>query len=98
MINTAVESFDTIYHNIQETSDVISKVVEEIDSGDQVATNVAAISEEQAASSDEIHATSETTLSQAKNISENSTVLAEESQHLAATSEELADQVKHFRV
>lgn len=98
LINTAVESFDTIYNNIKETSDVIAKVVEEIDSVDQVATNVAAISEEQAASSDEIHATSETTLTQAQNISENSTTLAEEAQHLAATSEELADQVKHFKI
>ena len=59
LIHTAVDTFDQIFQNIQETSHLIEGVVEKINQVDQVATNVAAISEEQAASSDEILATSE---------------------------------------
>ena len=72
LIHTAVDTFDTIFKNIQETSALIGNVVDKINQVDQVATNVAAISEEQAASSDEILATSESMLQQAKNISKNS--------------------------
>ena len=57
LIHTAVDTFDQIFQNIQETSHLIEGVVEKINQVDQVATNVAAISEEQAASSDEILAT-----------------------------------------
>ncbi len=69
LIHTAVDTFDQIFQNIQETSHLIEGVVEKINQVDQVATNVAAISEEQAASSDEILATSESMLQQAKSIS-----------------------------
>lgn len=62
LIHTAVDTFDQIFQNIQETSHLIEGVVEKINQVDQVATNVAAISEEQAASSDEILATSESML------------------------------------
>ena len=72
LIHTAVDTFDQIFQNIQETSHLIEGVVEKINQVDQVATNVAAISEEQAASSDEILATSESMLQQAKSISKNS--------------------------
>ncbi len=72
LIHIAVETFDQIFQNIQETSHLIEGVVEKINQVDQVATNVAAISEEQAASSDEILATSESMLQQAKSISKNS--------------------------
>ena len=50
LIHTAVDTFDQIFQNIQETSHLIEDVVEKINQVDQVATNVAAISEEQAAS------------------------------------------------
>ena len=50
----------------------MANVVEKIGRVDEVATNVAAICEEQAASSDEIMATSESMLGQADNISKNS--------------------------
>ena len=47
LIHTAVDTFDTIFKNIQETSALIGNVVDKINQVDQVATNVAAISEEQ---------------------------------------------------
>lgn len=98
LIHTAVDTFDQIFQNIQETSHLIEGVVEKINQVDQVATNVAAISEEQAASSDEILATSESMLQQAKSISKNSERVEEEAGNLAESADQLADQVKQFQI
>lgn len=98
LIHTAVDTFDTIFKNIQDTSALIGGVADKINQVDQVATNVAAISEEQAASSDEILATSESMLEQAKNISKNSDQVEEEAEHLAVSANQLEDQVKQFRI
>ena len=98
LIHTAVDTFDTIFKNIQDTSALIGNVVDKINQVDQVATNVAAISEEQAASSDEILATSESMLQQAKNISKNSGQVEQEADNLAVSADQLADQVKQFRI
>lgn len=98
LIHTAVDTFDQIFQNIQETSHLIEDVVEKINQVDQVATNVAAISEEQAASSDEILATSESMLQQAKSISKNSEQVEAEAGNLAESADQLADQVKQFQI
>lgn len=98
LIHTAVDTFDQIFQNIQETSHLIEGVVEKINQMDQVATNVAAISEEQAASSDEILATSESMLQQAKSISKNSEQVEAEAGNLAESADQLADQVKQFQI
>ena len=98
LIRTAVDTFDQIFQNIQETSHLIEGVVEKINQVDQVATNVAAISEEQAASSDEILATSESMLQQAKSISKNSEQVEAEAGNLAESADQLADQVKQFQI
>ncbi len=98
LIHTAVDTFDSIFQNIQETNTLIRGVVDKINQVDQVATNVAAISEEQAASSDEILATSESMLQQAKNISKNSGQVEAEAENLATSADQLADQVKQFRI
>ena len=98
LIHIAVDTFDQIFQNIQETSHLIESVVEKINQVDQVATNVAAISEEQAASSDEILATSESMLQQAKSISKNSEQVEAEAGNLAESADQLADQVKQFQI
>lgn len=98
LIHTAVDTFDQIFQNIQETSHLIEGVVEKINQVDQVATNVAAISKEQAASSDEILATSESMLQQAKSISKNSEQVEAEAGNLAESADQLADQVKQFQI
>lgn len=98
LIHTAINTFEKIFENIQETSEMLGHMVEKINQVDEVAANVAAISQEQAASSDEILATSENMLEQAKGIAQNSAQAAEESKSLTASSEELAEQVRLFRI
>lgn len=59
MINTALRTLDEIFNDIQVTEDLIKQMMTKVSEVDSVATNVAAISEEQAASTLEIQATSE---------------------------------------
>ena len=98
LIHTAVDTFDQIFQNIQETSHLIEGVVEKINQVDQVATNISTISEEQEASSHEIHSNSESMLQQAKSISKNSEQVEAEAGNLAESADQLADQVKQFQI
>ena len=98
LIHTAVDTFNTIYNNINDTNSLMANVVEKIGQVDEVATNVAAICEEQAASSDEIMATSESMLGQAKNISKNSGQVEVSAEELAASAQQLYSEIQQFKI
>ncbi len=98
LIGIAVETFDKIYENIQESNSCIEDMIQDVQKVDDVATNVAAISEEQAASADEILATSQNMVEQAKNITANSQDVANNSHELASTSETLSSHVQKFKI
>ncbi|WP_026527354.1 methyl-accepting chemotaxis protein [Butyrivibrio sp. VCD2006] len=98
LIHVAVETFDQIYENIQASNDCIEEMIRDVDKVNDVATNVAAISEEQAASADEILATSQNMVEQAKTISRNSEDVANNSHELANTSETLTSHVQKFKI
>lgn len=98
LIYTAMETFDIIYKNIEETNELIAHMINKVGEVDEVATTVAAISEEQAASSDEILATSENMVVQANSISDNSHKVADDSKTLAETAERLSRQVNTFKI
>lgn len=98
LINIAVETFDQIYENIQASNECIEEMIRDVQKVDDVATNVAAISEEQAASADEILATSQNMVEQAKTISKNSEEVANNSHELANTSDTLSSHVQQFKI
>jgi len=98
LIYTALETFDIIYGNIEETNEMIAHMINKVGEVDEVATTVAAISQEQAASSDEILATSENMVMQANSISDNSRKVADDSKVLAETAERLSEQVNTFKI
>lgn len=98
LINKAVETFDEIYGNIQQTDTLISEMVDDVDKVNDVASNVAAISEEQAASSDVILKTSEDMVEKAENITNSSREVKDNSKELAETSETLTGYVNRFRI
>ncbi len=98
LIRVAVDTFDQIYANIQASNDCIEDMIKDVQKVDDVATNVAAISEEQAASADEILATSQNMVEQAKNISRNSEDVANNSHELANTSDTLTSHVQQFKI
>ncbi|MGB4660073.1 MAG: methyl-accepting chemotaxis protein [Mobilitalea sp.] len=98
LIRTAIDSINIIFENINITDNLVAGMVTKVGKVDEVATTVAAISEEQAASTEEILSTSENMVYQATNITKNSEEVANESNELALTSEKLADQVKMFKI
>lgn len=98
LIYTALETFDIIYKNIEESNEMITHMINKVGEVDEVATSVAAISQEQAASSDEILATSENMVIQSGSISDNSRKVADDSRVLAETAERLSEQVDTFKI
>ncbi len=98
LISIAVGTFDQIYTNIQESNKLIEAMIQDVEKVDDVATNVAAISEEQAASADEILATSENMVEMADNITRSSQDVADNSHELAGTSQTLTDYVQKFKI
>ena len=98
LIHQAVATFHQIYENIQDTNEVIIGMIDKIGKVEEVATNVAAISEEQAASTDEIQATAENMVSESRQITENSEMVSKEAGELLRTSDDLMDQMKTFRI
>ena len=97
-IANAVQTFENIYNNIQTSNNLIKKMQEDFEKVSDVATNVAAISEEQAASADEILATSENMVVQARNIRESSQNVADNARELTQTADTLETFVRRFKV
>lgn len=98
IIQAALNTFDMIFDNIQETGQKVGNMIGKIEEVDQVATNMAAISQEQAASSEEILASSENMLEQAQNITKNSEQVAEDAGEIAKTAELLQTHVNYFKI
>lgn len=98
LVENALDTFDVIFNNINEVNDLVKKMIDRVQEVDEVANNVAAISEEQAASSEEILATSEVMVQQSANITTNSQEVSNAAATLSKTSEELNEQVAIFKI
>lgn len=98
LITVALETFDSIFNNIAAANELVESMVAKVGKVDDVATNVAAISEEQAASSQEILATSDTMVSQAQEITQSSIHAADDSRELSVSAKELVNQVNKFKI
>lgn len=98
LVGDALKTFDVIFDNIDKVNALVRQMIDKVEKVDDVAGNVAAISQEQAASSEEILATSDTLLEQAKNITGNSETVANEAKELTVSAEELTNQVKIFKI
>lgn len=97
IVNT-LNTFNVIYDNVKETDSLIVGMVSKVAKVDEVASNVASISEEQAASAELILNTSEVMVNQADSITKNSDEVAKESEELALTSNELDIQIQKFKI
>lgn len=97
-IHIAVNTFDDIYKKILNVEEVIGKMVEEVQVVNNVAMDVSAVSQEQAASTEVIHNTSETMVEQANNLATESEQVADSAKVLTQTSEELTKHMDRFRI
>ena len=97
LVGNALRTFDTIFNNIEQVNGLVQGMIKKVEQVDDVATNVAAISQEQAASSEEILATSETMVEQADHITRSSERVSDGARELTASAEELYGQIARFR-
>jgi methyl-accepting chemotaxis protein len=98
LITNSVDTFDSIFDTINETDNLIKDMSEKVSHLDDVAATVAAISEEQAASTQEILATSAVMVTQSNSITDNSEKVASDAEQLTKTSDELGKQVQMFKI
>lgn len=98
LISGTVETFNSIFEKINTTNNLIQDMIKKVGHLEDVATTVAAISEEQAASSQEILATSEVMVTQSSNITKNSEKVANDAKELSNTSDELSKQIQMFKI
>lgn len=97
-IDIAVTTFDEIYKCIQDVETGINKMVSEMETVNNVAMDVSALSEEQAASTALISDTSEKMVQQANNLASQSEQVADGAKILTETSEELNRHMSKFNV
>lgn len=97
IVDNACGTFETIYHTINDTNKIVNDMVSDFRSVDEVATDVAAITQEQSASTEELLATSENLAALAENVSENSQFVAKDAENIAGTAEVLTGHMKGFR-
>lgn len=92
------ENFGVIYENIVQTGRAIDKMCSEVEKADKESTDVAAVTEEQSASVEEILATCEELKASAIKVNENGRVIAEDAAGLSKVSENLVEFMNRFRV
>lgn len=90
--------FERIYENVTETDNMISEIVTEIAHVDDVATNIAALSEEQSASTEEILASTENLTEASRQLSEDSHVVASSADDVSAAAVALSEHMKKFKI
>ncbi len=98
LIQTASDTFQNIYVTINETSYIVQDMIENVNRVDDVASSVAAITQEQSAAAEEILATSENLSSHATKVTEHSFTVEQDASALAQTAENLNNQMKFFKI
>lgn len=98
LIQTASDTFQNIYVTINETSYIVQDMIENVNRVDDVASSVAAITQEQSAAAEEILATSENLSSHATKVTEHSFTVEQDASILAQTAENLNNQMKFFKI
>lgn len=98
LVYQAVATFDKIYDNIVDANNVVNTMASSMSQVESVATNVAAITQEQAASAELISGNAGNIASESQNITNDSEKVADTAKELADTSENLMTQIKSFRV
>lgn len=98
MIITSSATFQEIYETVEETNEIVQQIIGNIMRVDDVASSMAAITEEQSASAEEMLATSENLAQEAANVADNSGGVAQTAQNVAANAEKLADEMKRFKL
>lgn len=97
LVNIACDTFEKIYDSINNTNSIVDSMIKKVKQVDDVATSVAAITEEQSASAEEIEATSEEITNLAKVVADNSSSVEGDATEVAEDARQLKEEISMFR-
>ena len=97
-VGVASEQFNNIFESIEKTNTIIHGMIDKVRNANDVASDMAAITEEQSASAEEIEATAINIQELANVVTENSANVKKDSNVLANTAESLKEEVSGFTI
>jgi methyl-accepting chemotaxis protein len=97
-VNTAGETFEKIFKNLDEASETVGEMITKIGSIDGIASSMAAISEEQSASTQEVSATATTLAEGAEKVAVDSKNVDGSATTVAEASVRIEDLISQFSV
>ena len=98
MITASCEIFENIYKNVTEADRMLSEIVGEIANVDDVAANIAALSQEQSASTEEILASTELLANSSLQFSSDSREMAQGADRVSDAAFALAEHMRKFKI
>lgn len=97
-ITASREIFDCIYQDVSETGSVLQHIVEQMHQVDDVAANIAALSQEQSASTEEILASTHVLAESSLRIFGDSKNMADSTETVSEASFTLAEHMRRFKI
>lgn len=97
-VTASCQVFENIYRDVSDTSRMLTEIVNEIKQVDDVATNIAALSEEQSASAAEIQASTETLSGTSLQFSTDSRKVSESADEVSAAAFTLTEHMRRFKI
>ncbi len=97
-ITNSCEIFNNIYQDVSSSSDALQNIVDQIHQVDEVATNIAALSEEQSASTEEILASTQVLADNSLHVSDDSKSMANSAEAVSEASFTLAEHMRRFKI
>lgn len=97
-ITSACDIFEHIYHDVNETNVILNEIVEQIVQVDDVANNIAALSQEQSAGTEEILASTEVLAENALQFTTDSGEVSKNAEDVSAASFILEEHMRRFKI
>ncbi|MCR4782548.1 MAG: methyl-accepting chemotaxis protein [Lachnospiraceae bacterium] len=96
-VNMAGSTFEEIFENLDEAGTIINEMIDRVTKVDEIATNVAAISEEQSASTEEVTATTTDLASSAEAVADSSLGVDRSATTVSDSAGKIADFLNIFK-
>ncbi len=97
-VNTAGATFEEIFRSLDETSDIVGDMISKVGTVDEIATSMAAISEEQSASTQEVSATATSLTTSAEQVAENSRGVDSSAVAVSDSSDKIENLISAFKL
>jgi len=97
-VSVTEQTFTEIFKSLNETGELVQSMIRKMDTVNEIATSVAAISEEQAASTEEVTATVDTAAASAKNVATESMEVDQSAETVADSASKIDEFVDMFKV